>query len=333
MNYLEYRIYFKSQLKNIKKQFSDMILNESGMNRDKQLLQNIHIIGDSCLQENNIEDNIENSIEDTKNNIENKDEDEDNLSCCIEQTEYKNNLKLLDYNIISNRVLSFNHTSYDKSFIKLLADNGFYCVVEPIVCTPFKNMVINKSSLDFVTKCVYCNIEINCWNPSLNPNDIHTKLSPFCDKVIKNNFNDLNKRISTYTNVNFEPDLINQLAKSGFVCYNHKGGSNNNQEITLKCFCCFMICKLHDILNINENTPLVFHNKINPNCEFVKQSLTTNVCDDSRMLCDICNDNDKNICFLPCSHISTCKMCSKKINNLCPVCQTNIEKKITVFIT
>jgi len=50
--------------------------------------------------------------------------------------------------------------------------------------------------------------------------------------------------------------------------------------------------------------------------------------------CNYCLANRKNICFLPCGHITACKDCAKEIittRSKCPSCQTNIVNVCKIF--
>jgi len=46
--------------------------------------------------------------------------------------------------------------------------------------------------------------------------------------------------------------------------------------------------------------------------------------------CTICLENPTNCTFLPCGHLCTCMICSRRIAS-CPLCRTNISRKLKVF--
>jgi hypothetical protein len=52
--------------------------------------------------------------------------------------------------------------------------------------------------------------------------------------------------------------------------------------------------------------------------------------DDSRR-CVICLDEDKEIMFEPCRHVSTCRICAETVH-ACPVCRVACEDKVQLFL-
>ena len=48
--------------------------------------------------------------------------------------------------------------------------------------------------------------------------------------------------------------------------------------------------------------------------------------------CTICYDNDREVCFLPCSHMVTCFSCSEAVQN-CPMCRQLIGEKKRVILS
>ena len=49
-------------------------------------------------------------------------------------------------------------------------------------------------------------------------------------------------------------------------------------------------------------------------------------------ICIICVEKERNIMFSPCNHISCCSSCSTNLMN-CPICRTDITKKIIAYIS
>ena len=50
-----------------------------------------------------------------------------------------------------------------------------------------------------------------------------------------------------------------------------------------------------------------------------------------RFRCSICCDREFQIVFLPCQHITSCEQCSKRMKN-CPICRSNIDRRLRVYI-
>ncbi|AKC91700.1 iap2 [Lambdina fiscellaria nucleopolyhedrovirus] len=61
-----------------------------------------------------------------------------------------------------------------------------------------------------------------------------------------------------------------------------------------------------------------------------KNIVRTNV-DSDLLLCKICFENERQVCFLPCGHVSTCDSCSKRCKKCC-ICREKIKNKILVFL-
>ncbi|KAH9413670.1 RCC1 and BTB domain-containing protein 2 [Dermatophagoides pteronyssinus] len=50
-----------------------------------------------------------------------------------------------------------------------------------------------------------------------------------------------------------------------------------------------------------------------------------------RFRCSICCDREFQIVFLPCQHLTSCEQCSIRIDD-CPICRTNIDRRLRVYI-
>jgi len=53
---------------------------------------------------------------------------------------------------------------------------------------------------------------------------------------------------------------------------------------------------------------------------------------ESSSTCVVCMDGPKEICFVPCGHVSCCSKCSDKLD-VCCICKQKIDKKVKVFIS
>jgi len=56
----------------------------------------------------------------------------------------------------------------------------------------------------------------------------------------------------------------------------------------------------------------------------------------SNILCCICMENPKEIAFIPCGHRACCMKCSNDViksnNKICPLCKTNIDSVLKVYV-
>ncbi|AAZ67429.1 ihibitor of apoptosis 2 (iap-2) [Trichoplusia ni single nucleopolyhedrovirus] len=60
------------------------------------------------------------------------------------------------------------------------------------------------------------------------------------------------------------------------------------------------------------------------------QSVSTAVGEDDRF-CKICFENERNTCFLPCKHVSTCADCARKCK-VCCICRMKIKERLEVYL-
>ncbi|ABM45797.1 inhibitor of apoptosis 2 [Spodoptera frugiperda multiple nucleopolyhedrovirus] len=49
------------------------------------------------------------------------------------------------------------------------------------------------------------------------------------------------------------------------------------------------------------------------------------------VMCKICFERERDTCFLPCRHVSTCSQCAKRCK-VCCICRKTIENKLEVFL-
>ncbi|AIZ48674.1 iap-3 [Agrotis segetum nucleopolyhedrovirus B] len=157
-------------------------------------------------------------------------------------------------------------------------------------------------------------------------------------------FNSYNARIQTYENrwpkgLSQTPHL---MASAGFF-YTGLGD---------------MVVCFHDDCRLNEwkagDDPWHEHARWFANCpfvqkakgfEFIQQTMTkactiksttnnndddvpTDVKDDDKLLCKICYEDTRNVCFMPCGHVVCCRNCSMSVDR-CPLCRDkfkNIQK-------
>jgi len=46
-----------------------------------------------------------------------------------------------------------------------------------------------------------------------------------------------------------------------------------------------------------------------------------------RLECTVCMDAERNVLFLPCSHVAACVGCAARLDK-CPICRTAITQKL-----
>ena len=49
--------------------------------------------------------------------------------------------------------------------------------------------------------------------------------------------------------------------------------------------------------------------------------------------CNICWDNEKTHAFYPCGHQCACESCANDDTAVCPMCQSNVEGSMRVYVT
>lgn len=52
---------------------------------------------------------------------------------------------------------------------------------------------------------------------------------------------------------------------------------------------------------------------------------------DFESLCKICMERKANVVLLPCKHVAVCSSCVFGIDNICPICRTEVHEKINLF--
>lgn len=195
----------------------------------------------------------------------------------------------------TNRLTTFKE--WDRKLGEKLAETGFY-----------------YTGVDDIVKCYYCKIEIKKWTSELNPKDIHKKFNKLCPKNMVN----FGNRIETFINKYWKrPHDINKFANSGFYYTGIKD--------IVQCFSCRI--KLENWTDNDD--PFTVHKEISPKCEYLCNDVTS-----IQLMCDICAENSKNICFIPCGHIVCCSECSTNVEdngNVCPICKQSIESTIKVY--
>lgn len=67
-----------------------------------------------------------------------------------------------------------------------------------------------------------------------------------------------------------------------------------------------------------------------PNIPIINTSHTITTTDGEDNECCVCLDATRQLVFLPCGHVCTCKTCGEPLD-LCPLCRADITQKINMF--
>ena len=54
--------------------------------------------------------------------------------------------------------------------------------------------------------------------------------------------------------------------------------------------------------------------------------------DNSKVICNICFTNRRNVLYIPCRHMISCNSCSLKMDKKCPYCCQDINEFINVYL-
>lgn len=80
-----------------------------------------------------------------------------------------------------------------------------------------------------------------------------------------------------------------------------------------------------DCIEENIQSDARHHNRTATDCVGGRSSPTT-----SERECKICYDNEADIVFLPCGHLTTCETCASRVRT-CPICRSYIHNKIKTY--
>lgn len=188
-------------------------------------------------------------------------------------------------------------------------------LVKPLVESGF--FYTNKED---ITKCAFCGIEIKNWSLELNPEALHKKMSKYCERYLEYNFSQYNQRLKTFERWNLKNIQKEKLAESGFIFLGYKDAT--------QCFKCKI--KLEEWKEDDE--PDLVHKSLSKDCEFLKTKNNSKQSLGEKFICNICLENEKNTCFLPCAHVVCCLDCCINVSKSCPVCMTEIKQKIRIFV-
>lgn len=198
----------------------------------------------------------------------------------------------------------------NQQFCKQLAENGFFLTAQK----------------DDFTQCAYCNIQIRKWHGNENVKSVHFSLNKFCPLYLREMYSDYNMRLRTfrYWPSNSVVGAVD-LTDAGFLYL----GINDR----VRCYACLLI--LEDWKSVD--VPQEIHRKISPLCPAVISSTSMSRKPSApprepHNPCVICVEKEKEVCFLPCSHVICCLTCAGKIQDICPLCNNKIKIKQRIFL-
>ncbi|AIU41298.1 iap-2 [Sucra jujuba nucleopolyhedrovirus] len=251
--------------------------------------------------------------------------------CCVSMNKY--NIKTLKYHLYSNctcslqqlrekealRKSSFKQFGlarkrYNNVMASELSKNGFF------YCGTSKEV-----------QCCECKLAVLRLNKSDTFQKVHNEYSPTCSF---NTINDTTKLVNDHAIKHESFDhVIEQSpppsAPPQNLLHSNSSGKNglNNNDYALT-------APLYPTLpRLNFESHQSFFNATNANVvESEKRSINEDVKNtNDNKICQICLDNDRQICFLPCGHVSTCEICAKKCKKCC-ICRETIKNKIKVYL-
>lgn len=163
--------------------------------------------------------------------------------------------------------------------------------------------------------CGFCHIEVKNVKENIDPEKLHEFISPRCPL----NMVSLNKRLKTF-DCNWKSKISKTaVANSGFFKTN-----NDPEDDEVTCFSCGLTMAAWE----GNEDPHLEHKKARPDCKYSPPEKER---DDDDQSCCVCMNEQKNVVFVPCGHVSTCVECANKIQSSCPVCNENFERKIKIY--
>ncbi|AJD80751.1 inhibitor of apoptosis 2 [Pseudoplusia includens SNPV IE] len=171
---------------------------------------------------------------------------------------------------------------------------------------------------DIEIRCAGCRLTIVKLNRTDRVEDIHRKYSPECEFNNKptappasdsdNEIDVIN--VKNHHDVNYTTDVCSATAKIypalDSIGVDDKTSDNNDID---------SIFGSNDVTDSDKNTQRIS---------------SSTICDDDRF-CKICFENERNTCFLPCKHVSTCIDCARKCK-VCCICRMKIKERLEVYL-
>ena len=140
----------------------------------------------------------------------------------------------------------------------------------------------------------------------------------------------MSKRLETFTHWPLDYFLNpKDLTEAGFF---YTGVSDN-----IKCFSCGIVLNNWQPFDDIYEQHIIFSPKckyliFKKGIDFVKNYAKKLEMNYDAYKCSVCLDRMKNILFIPCLHISTCKQCARQLVN-CPICRSLIREEKTIYLT
>jgi len=206
-------------------------------------------------------------------------------------------------------------------------------------------------------QCVYCDFTCRPFMESMYNHEYST-----CKGVFRVMTNSINARLDSFRNWPYPDVPFVRLAESGFFYF----GINN----TVCCPCCKLSftnwfnrgddpfreharwsksCLLVEALKekpivavasapvldepVHPTVP-IDHRKVATETNRSTQAMNPtdrSLQDDTDLMCKVCFERERNVCFVPCRHVSVCENCAQRCQSCC-VCRQKISSLIRVFL-
>nr|UCC42531.1 iap-2 [Helicoverpa armigera nucleopolyhedrovirus] len=237
------------------------------------------------------------------------------------------------YHFLDNRLITFYHVNLSRDLCQKLAKAGiYYNVKTSTYCCNFCTFTMLKVDMRSIRSHSF----------SLCPRSLH--LLRQSEYLRRDSFRQYKKAKSYFKN------SLDLLAQNGFYYFGVK--------TEVRCAYCLLV-----IVKFNFNDNLADIHRINSiDCIFVNdhdQSIPSaptlididksnyseedgndrndlvvinkNNTNEDDSLCKICFDQSRQVCFMPCRHVMTCKICAARCKRCC-LCRAKIVERFEVYL-
>lgn len=235
---------------------------------------------------------------------------------------------------VRDRLATFENMSLDNEYVLDLVQTGIY-----------RDALCNY-------RCAYCSLYMK----KLDARQLKYHKFSTCEMATFRLLNNETLRKQSFTKFKtarvYFRDKLKELANNGFYYYGVK--------FEIRCSSCLLT-----IVKLNKQDDICqIHHKYSPTCKFNAPSApawepddnySSNhlypklpLCDDATVnysdepkqtitsahddvTCKICFEREREVCFLPCRHVSTCWECANKCK-VCCICREKIKNKLEVYL-